>query len=69
MGIEGEREMLEEKIGERIKGGKVRVERSEILERMWNIGWKKKNRRKILKGKFKKIVEMLSKIKNEIINY
>lgn len=61
--------MLEEKIGERIKGGKVRVERSEILERMWNIGWKKKNRRKILKGKFKKIVEMLSKIKNEIINY
>lgn len=34
MGIEGEREMLEEKIGERIKGGKVRVERSEILERV-----------------------------------
>lgn len=55
MGIEGEREMLEEKIGERIKGGKVRVERSEILERVdgkENVEYRmeKKNRRKILKN-------------------
>ena len=47
--------MLEEKIGERIKGGKVRVERSEILERVdgkENVEYRmeKKNRRKILKN-------------------